>query len=207
VTATCFALACGAAPGGNEDADAGPALYVTRSDSARSDPGLFQVDEEAGDVHVLTGPAGIAYRPADAVSDGPFRVEATFVEHGSPAGYPEGYGVFIGGRDLEGSDPQYTYLLVRSTGDFLVRRRRGRVPETLKDWTPEPAVRRPSAEVEDPRNVLAVEVAGNETTFLVNGIVVFQMATADAAPYGVAGLRINHRLDVRVSDWSLGSPR
>ena len=62
------------------------------------------------------GPAGIAFRSGDQVLSGDFRIEATFAQFGAPVGYREAYGIFVGGRDLESPDQEYTYLLVRPTG-------------------------------------------------------------------------------------------
>ena len=187
--------------------------YTFRLDSARSDPGEFQLSEADGSVRVLTGPAGIAFRSADQILSGDMRIEATFAQFGAPVGYREAYGIFIGGRDLESADQEYTYLLVRPTGDYLIKRRIGEVLETFVDWTAHEAVR--GVEVEgvevegvepegvEPENTLTVEVVQGETQFSVNGTVVRTMPAAEARPYGVAGLRANHRLDIRVTAWVL----
>ncbi len=179
--------------------------YVVRLDSESSEPVLFHLVEDDDGIRVQTGPAGIAYRPDDFVRAGDFRVQATFLQYGAPVGYREAYGIFVGGRDLPGPDLEYTYLLVRPTGDFLVKRRIGEVTETLVDWTPHDAVARVVEEGDQPRNTLAISVEGPEASFLVNGVTVHTLPTARARPYGVAGVRVNHRLDVRVDDWLLGS--
>jgi hypothetical protein len=56
---------------------------------------------------------------------GCFFAQATFVLYGAPLGYREAYGIFVGRLDLGEPDQEYTYLLIRSTGDFLVKRRIG----------------------------------------------------------------------------------
>lgn len=178
-----------------------PGGYEVRLDSERSDPGEFRIDPEAGAVRVQTGPAGIAWHPEDVIESGPLHVQATFVHHGSPVGYREAYGVFVGGLDLDSPDLEYSYLLVRSTGDFLIKRRRGETTETLVDWTPHEAISRVVEEGDEPENTLAVDVLGGETVYSVNGVEVFRMPTPEARPYGVVGLRVNHRLDIRVTDW------
>ena len=180
--------------------------YTFRLDSERSDPSQFQVSEADGSVRILTGPAGIAFRPGEQVLRGDFRVEATFVQYGAPVGYREAYGIFIGGRDLESPDQEYTYLLVRPTGDYLIKRRVADVLETFVDWTAHEAVGRVAAEGDEPENTLSVEVVRGETRFRINGTVVHTMASSETRPYGVAGLRVNHRLDLRVTGWSLLFP-
>jgi hypothetical protein len=132
-------------------------------------------------------------------------LEATFVQYGASVGYREAFGLFVGGRDLDTPDQEYTYLLVRTSGDYLVKRRVGEVTETLVDWTPHDAVERVEEAGDEPVNTLGVAVAGDETRFLVNGVVVQSVPSPRARPYGIAGVRVNHRLDVRIDDWMLGA--
>ena len=179
--------------------------YEVRLDSESSDPGQFELVEDDDGIRIQTGPAGIAYRTDDVMQSGDFRVEATFVQYDAPVGYREAYGIFVGGIDLDGPDLEYTYLLVRPTGDFLVKRRIGEITETLQDWTPHDAVRSVRAEGDEPRNTLAVAVLNGETNFEVNGVVVHTQSSGRVRPYGVAGVRANHRLDVRVDEFLLAS--
>jgi len=126
------------------------------------------------------------------------------VQYDAPIGYREAYGIFVGGIDLVGPDLEYTYLLIRPTGDFMVKRRIGEVTETLADWTPHDAVQTVVVEGDEPHNRLAVDVYEREARFLVNDVVVFSIPAARVRPYGIAGVRVNHRLDVRVDDWVIG---
>jgi hypothetical protein len=182
-----------------------PGGYLMRLDSERGDPAEFQLELEAEGVGIVTGPAGIAWRPTDVVASGDFRAEATFVQYEAPIGYREAYGVFVGGSDLQGPDQEYIYLLVRPTGDFLVKRRRGESTEVLVDWTPHEAVRRVVNEGDEPENTLTVEVLDGRTSFQVNGTEVHHMPAPEARPHGVAGIRANHRLDILVRNWALGA--
>jgi hypothetical protein len=177
--------------------------YAVRLDSESSDLAEFQVVEDDDGIRVNTGPAGIAYRSDDLVTSGDMLVQATFRQYDAPVGYREAYGLIVGGIDLDSPDLEYTYLLIRPTGDFLVKRRLGEVTETIVDWTPHPAVRTVEAEGDEPVNVLAVSVFEGETHFLVNGDIVHAAPAARVRPYGVAGVRVNHRLDVRVDGWIL----
>lgn len=160
-------------------------------DFARMPPGF----------HVTTGPAAIFYHP-DSTATGTFRVEAEI--HLFDPGEPrEAYGIFFGGRDLEGSYQAYTYFLVRRTGEYLVKRRVSATStETLVDWTAHPAVtgwedREEGSETA--RNVLSVEAGADELVFRVNGEEVDRLPRSGLDVDGVAGLRVNHRLDVHVS--------
>jgi hypothetical protein len=184
---------------------AAEAGYRVRLDGDARAPGEFLVrgggPGEA--VRVTTGPGGIAWRAEDTVSTGAFRVEATFLQRAAPVDYREAYGIFVGGEELAGPDPRYTYLLVRGTGEFTVRRRSGGGAETLLGWTGHPAVAGVEVEGAEPRNTLAVEADPEETRFLVNGAVVHRVSSEEAAPYGTAGLRVNHRLDLEVETWTV----
>jgi len=193
-----------------EDVPAGPPLlpggYQVVLDGERMDPGQFVTAETGEGIRFTTGPAGIAWRPGDTLTAGDFRAEGTLTLVGAPVAYREAYGLFVGGNGLEEPDASYLYLLVRATGDFTIRRRTGSTTETLVEWLSHNAVQRVVLDGETPVNALAIAVRGEETRFFINGTVVFIMPTAEARPYGLAGLRVNHRLDVLLSGWSLGPP-
>lgn len=175
--------------------------YEVRLDSESSDLAEFLVSEDDDGIRLQTGPAGIVYREADAVLSGDMHVQATFHQFDAPPGYREAYGIFVGGIDLAGPDLEYSYLLIRPTGDFLIKRRIGSITETLVDWTPHPSVQVVTEEGDEPENTLGIDVFGGETHFVVNGDVVHIEPASRVRPYGVAGVRVNHRLDVRVDDW------
>lgn len=185
------------------EAEPTPGGYTVRLDSERSDPGQFELSREDPNLRILTGPTGIAYRAQDQITSGDFEVSATFVQYGAPLGYREAYGIFVGGRELEGEDLEYTYLLIRPTGDYLVKRRIGEITETIVDWTPHASVVSVVAEGDEPVNTVSVQVTGGEARFIVNGTLLHSMPASEARPYGVAGLRVNHRLDMLVTDWTL----
>jgi len=183
-----------------------PGGYRIALEGDRADPGQFVTAETPDGIRVTTGPGGIAWRPADTVRAGDFRAEATFTLMGAPVAYREGYGIFIGGRNLGESSPRYVYLMVRATGEFMIRRRIGGATETLLDWLPHAAIQRVDADGDTPVNTLAIEVRGDEVRFLVNGTVVFLMPVEEVRPYGWAGLRVSHRLDLVLGNWMLGPP-
>lgn len=60
--------------------------------------------------------------------------------------HPEGYGLFIGGRDLEGPGQTYTYFLVRGDGKFNIKRRDGTtLAQYTDDWESSYAVNKADA--------------------------------------------------------------
>lgn len=183
-----------------------PGGYRLRLDGDRIDPGQFVTEEMPDGIRVTTGPGGIAWRPQDTVSVGNFHAQAALTLMGAPVAYREGCGIFVGGRNLDGPSPRYLYLMVRATGEYTVKRRVGQATEAIVDWLPHASVLPVAADGDTPLNVLAIEAVRGEVRFLVNGTVVFRMPAAEAEPWGTAGLRVNHRLDVLVGKWALGPP-
>ena len=176
--------------------------WEVRLDDPEADEAGFQFVEEGGEFHVQTGPRAITYQDEQLVEGGDFRVSGTFVEQNAPADHREAYGIFFGGRDLQTPGVRYNYFLVRGTGEYLVKRRDGEDTETVVDWTSSDAVEA-TGEDGSSTNALAVQVRGDSIRFLVNDQPVETLSTEEMNPYGVVGMRINHRLDVRVRGWSL----
>ncbi len=150
--------------------------------------------------HVTTGPAMIAWHP-DSVAAGDFRIESeTFLF--DPEGRREAFGFFIGGSDLQGPDQRYTYFLLREGGEFLVKSRAGTATPVVHDWTAHPAIvsyaTRPEGSA-TAKNVLALEAAGDELRFSVNGQEVWSGPRDGLATEGVFGLRVNHGLNLHVT--------
>ena len=154
-----------------------------------------------GGLHVVLGPAAILYNP-QTTATGAYRAQGTFTLN-KPAAHPEAFGLLVGGRDLEAENQDYLYFVVRQDGKFLVKHRAGAETHTLIDWTAHPAVRQPGADGKA-TNTLAVDASESGARFLVNGTEVanlprMHMLNTD----GVVGLRINHNLDVLVTDFGV----
>ena len=215
----CALAACGrsdADPELNEDA-AGPpvsetvggeslAMWDVRFDDPSADASGFQISEQAGGVWTIkTGPSGsaVTWRAQDMVEGGSFQAGATMVEHSAPADHREGYGLIVGGRNLQAPDQRYTYFLVRGTGHYLIKRREGDATPTLVDWTPAPAVAKVVNAGDVTRNTLQIRVELDSTRFFVNGTRVETLPTDQVQPHGLVGLRINHGLDMRVIDFGV----
>lgn len=171
-----------------------PAGWTVRLDRANGDAAQVMFMEMDGGLHAELGPAGIFYNPANSPS-GAYRLAAGFTQNKLSA-HPEGYGLMIGGRNLTADNLDYAYFLVRQDGKFTIKHRAGTEVHTLTDWTEHAAVARPDAQGRA-TNALAIETGSFGTRFLVNGQVVGsfgqQLNTA-----GVAGLRLNHNIDVMV---------
>lgn len=151
-------------------------------------------------LHITTGPRMIAYHP-DSVASGDFRIESqTYLF--DPEGRREAFGFFIGGSDLQGPGQSYTYFLLREGGEFLVKTRAGTATPVVQDWTAHPAIvsyATKPADANTAGNVLALEAAGDELRFYVNGEQVWSGPRGDLATDGIFGLRVNHRLNLHVT--------
>lgn len=153
--------------------------------------------EEGGVLDISVGPGLILYRPGDRAS-GAYTVSGTF-QQVSAKGHAHGVGLIVGGDDLQGPDQVYTYFLVRSDGNFLVKTRTGSETAYLTRWTESAAVRQED-ESGNATNVISVEVGAEDVVFKLNGQEVHRAKTADLYTDGIWGVRLNHNLDMRISD-------
>jgi hypothetical protein len=153
-------------------------------------------------VHLTLGPAVIAYRASDRAT-GPFHTLATFTQTKAPA-HPEGYGLFVGGKALDGEGQQYLYFLVRGDGTYLVKQRKGASTATVVDWTASPAVHKADA-AGKATNLLEIDQKSDpsKVTFKVNGQPVWSADAKTQDLTGIVGLRVNHNLDVHVAGFAL----
>jgi hypothetical protein len=152
-----------------------------------------------GGYHITSGPAAI-YPGAD-LPNGDFVLEATFNQTKAPA-HPEAYGLFFSGKDLDSPDKQeYVYFLVRGNGQFLINHRAGRDVHKILDWAPNAAIRAQDASGQA-SNQLTVRAGADSVRFLANGKQVAAISRQVISnPGGRAGLRVNHNLDVHVTDF------
>ena len=186
-----------AAPGGG----AAPAGWTVRAD--RGDASGAKIETMGKGIHVTTGPAIILYR-ADTDGKGPFHTLATFTQT-KPSKHAEGYGLFVGGRGLDGASQQYLYFLVRQDGSYLIKRRDGeKTSDVSKGWVKHAAVKQPDAKG-TATNLLEVDnkLDPKRARFLVNGQEVYATDAANLALDGIVGIRTNHNLDVHIEGFDV----
>ena len=160
--------------------------------------------ETMGDgYHVTSGPAALYYNEAHAAPGDTYTVTATFTQTKAPT-HPEAYGIFLSGRNLADSDKQdYAYFLVRGTGEYMVNHRAGKEIHKIIPWTKHEAVAAQDANGKA-TNTLTAVFAADSVRLSVNGT---QVAALPRDHYrntsGVAGLRVNHNLDVHVAKFEV----
>jgi hypothetical protein len=176
-----------------------PAGWKARLDGSAPLAGVKMMPMGTG-LHFMTGPAGIYYKPADKAV-GAYEAHATFTQM-EPAAHPEAYGIIIGGSGLEGAAQKYTYFVIRQDGKYLVKRRAGAETPTITDWTDNSAIKKADASGKM-SNTLAIDVGKDKVRFLVNGTEVTSTEPAKVDTDGVAGLRINHNLNVHVEGFGV----
>ena len=171
-----------------------PAGWQARFDNAGATTAHVKFVAAGQGYRVTSGPAGIFYQPARTGS-GPLNVKVVFSQL-KAAEHPEAYGLLIGGSDLQGPNQKYTYFLLRQDGMFLIKRRAGAATPTVKNWTAHAAIKQPSTPW-TMTNELAVTTDQQKAHFWINSVEVASVPLSEIDASGVAGVRINHNLDVR----------
>ena len=117
-----------------------------------------------------------------------------------PGEYPEGYGLFVGGKDLAGLHQSYLYFVAANNGKFLLKKRTGATTAAVIDWTASPAIKTvPAGDKGNVENVFKVRASTDSVRFLINDVVVATRPRAEVGADGIVGFRINHSLSVHVA--------
>jgi hypothetical protein len=183
-----------------------PAGWSARLDRTEASLNDVRVIPMGEGFHVITGPAFIMWNPANSVT-GNFTARATFAQAKAPT-HPEAYGVVIAGHGLDAAStaPEYMYFLVRGDGKYMVRHRAANGDlHTIQDWADNAAIHKQN---EQGQATNAVQVEGGPwgVRFKVNGTQVAEYLTRDVPGLrtdGQVGLRVNHNLEVHISDVSV----
>ena len=177
-----------------------PTGWSMRLDSGGTKPEGVSVTPMGGGIHFKTGPAGIYWRAVDT-KKGAYEVRASFNQM-EPSAHPEAYGLFVGGSDLAAAAQKYTYFLVRQDGKFMISKRDGAKVTPIMPWTDNAAVKKTDAATKGV-NALSIVVAADKVRFLVNGTEVSSQPLASVDGAGIAGLRVNHNLNVHIDGFGV----
>ena len=151
-------------------------------------------------VHATTAGAGAAifWQPT-SMTKGTYRISASFTQ-AEPSNHPNAYGLLFGGSDLAGPNQRYSYFVIRENGQFLIKKRMGSETPTMVDWTAHDAIN----VFERTTNRLTVEVGSSQVRFLVNSMEVATQPRSAVDTDGITGLRVNHFLNVHITNLNLG---
>jgi len=165
---------------------------------------------EGSGMRLMTGAAALYWNPAN-VGKGDFSVKATFDEAKQPYNHPHPYGVFIGGKGLDGDQPQALYCAAYRSGNYIVRGFSGGKPfGIVQKPTPNDAIAKGAADAPVKQEV-ALRVSGDKVECTVNGTSVWSAAKADVvgagkldSTDGITGIRVSHNSDALVSNFAVG---
>ncbi|GAB5410623.1 MAG: hypothetical protein BalsKO_29880 [Balneolaceae bacterium] len=153
--------------------------------------------------HVTTGPRAIFWHPENK-AEGDYTVSTSIHLFDTKGRDREGFGLFFAGSDLKGDDQEYIYFLIRNTGDYLIKSRKGKDTKNLTQWIPSDAIVKYEAGSESTAlNNLSVKVWANTIDFFINNERVLGMGR-EIKTDGLFGLRVNHAVNLHIEDLSKG---
>ena len=164
---------------------------------------------EGSSMRLMTGAAALYWNPAN-VGKGDFSVKATFDEAKQPYNHPHPYGVFIGGKGLDGDQPQALYCAAYRSGNYIVRGFSGGKPfGIVQKPTPNDAIAKGAADAPVKQEVV-MRVSGDKVECTVNGASVWSATKADVtgagkldSTDGVTGIRVSHNSDAVVTGFGI----
>jgi hypothetical protein len=162
-----------------------------------------QLREAATGWHVATTQAGIWWDPT-MVEQKSFNVllDAVLL----PDGANNGFGVFVGGRNLEGDQPEYLSFQIKGDGTYLVELRHGEEVHALAPWMSHRAITRALSGT--PTNYsLRLEVHPLRLDFVVNGLKVHSIDRATVRADGNVGLRFDAGLSMDLTRFRVDPAR
>jgi hypothetical protein len=116
-----------------------------------------------------------------------------------PGTSQSGYGLFIGGRDLEGAGAQYLAFLVRRDGQVSIERRAAGQTTVLAPWAPSSAVKLQASATATASNTLRVSVELDSLRFSVNAQPVAAIARRDLPVDGYFGFRTGADINMHIT--------
>lgn len=146
--------------------------------------------------HITTRPAALLFEPRHTTR-GRFTVESEAVLF--PGASPAGFGVFVGGADLEGQ-ARYVAFLIRRDGSAAIESMDAGRSTMLSAWSKSAAVQPGGNAGEPVSNVLRVDGEAEVVRFSVNGTVVAEVPRASATFDGIVGLKAGEHLNLHVTN-------
>ena len=164
--------------------------------------------------HVYAGSGSLLWDPGRFAS-GNYAVKSTIYLF--PEGDPDRsgstrtdspFGLFVGGRDLEGDEPTYVSFQIDNAGRFRIAQHTGDEIEELVPWTAHDGLSVLDEPATSPaENVLEVDIRGEQTIFYIGGESVAKLPSEDLSLDGVVGLRAGAGLSLHITEIAIGPNR
>jgi hypothetical protein len=175
-----------------------PKEWEMRFDESNASINDLKLVKENNFYHFTTGPAAIYYNPKNKVG-GQYKITAEFIQL-KPSKHPEAYGIFLAGSNLQNKEQHYIYFLTRQDGKYLIKIRNGKDTKDIINWTADENIN-PQDKNGKTQNKLTVTVTDRTVIFGANGKAVMSLKKSNfGGTVGIAGLRINHNLNVKATD-------
>ncbi len=178
--------------------------WTAHFDHANASPTAVKFFPMGSGYHVIGGPAAI-YFDSTKTASGAYTARVSITQTKAPM-HPEAYGLFVGGQNLSSDAASYVYYLVRGDGKYTIKQRAGANDvRNLVDWTASPAIHAADA-AGKATNAIRVQVGADSVRFYANDQLVTALPAAKMGTLaGVAGVRVNHNLDVHIAGFSVAS--
>jgi hypothetical protein len=164
---------------------------------AKMEPGSWVFVQMPPGWHITTGPGVLLYPTSNADVSGNFSIEADIFLF--PESSAEEYGVFLGGRDIDGpATPAYVAFVLRADGSAAILRRAGGQTTALADWQKHDAIL-VKHEKETAKNVIRVDVDPVTLTMTVNGAKVLTVPRGGVEIDGRIGFRVGKDVNLHIS--------
>ncbi|MEP6833276.1 MAG: hypothetical protein ABJB74_07770 [Gemmatimonas sp.] len=182
-----------------------PTGWLVRSDgAAKGIPGDTVLLINRGKGYYLTsGPTSIVWTPKNEAS-GKFILQGVLFSGRTGATIPDGFGVFLGGRNMQTPNAEYTEFLVKNDGQFGVFQHTGSRRVALVDWKKLSGIALHSGRRDESvRNTFRVVVDDKTVTLVINRTVATSFLRSVFNPDGEFGVRIGTRQQFQIESLGL----
>lgn len=189
--------------GPNEDKR--PTGWMVRSDGASKGAAgdTVKLIHRGKGFYLTSGPTSLVWTPSN-VAKGKFLLEGVLYSGRTGATIPDGYGVFLGGKNMQTPNAQYTEFLVKNDGQYAVFQHIGAKRVALVDWTTIAGIAlHTGRRDESVRNTFRVIVDDKTVQLVINRTLATSFPRAVFQPDGEYGVRIGTRQQFQIESLGL----